>query len=90
MARVAADRQHWIAQAAQVALQQQLHASEGLEGASSLDRMRPSTAGQLPLRGGGGGGRAAASFSGSGSISGGDYGRRRPTTLTMAIPILAT
>ena len=75
MARVAADRQHWIAQAAQLALQQQLHASEGLEGASSLDRMRPSTVGRLPSRGGGGGGRAAASF------SGGDYGRRRPTTV---------
>ena len=74
MARVAADRQHWIAQAAQLALQQQLHASEGLEGASALDRMRPSTVGRLPSRGGGGG-RAAASF------SGGDYGRRRPTSV---------
>ena len=63
-----------------MALQQQLQASERLEGASSLDRMRPSTVGRLPSRGGGGG-RVAASFSGGNSFSGGDYGRRRPTTV---------
>ena len=63
-----------------MALQQQLQASERLEGASSLDRMRPSTVGRLPSRGGGGG-RVAASFSGGNSFSGGEYGRRRPTTV---------